>query len=159
LRIDPARCAFVTLPRWILGTLMLSGIGINFANVVGRYAFGRALFWAEETMVFLTIWGVFIGMAAIAYSGDHLTMDLFSQSIRGRWRAALNAAVAVALLACCAFVAAQSFQVVWLFAGAGQVSVAAGIPKAIPHAALAVGFVLTAAAVVVRIRAYLSGKF
>jgi len=138
---------------------MLAGVAINFANVVGRYLFGRALFWAEETMVFLTIWGVFIGIAAIAYNGDHLNMDLFSQSIRGRWRTALNAAMAATLLACCVFVAVQSFQVVALFASAGQVSVAAGIPKAIPHAALAVGFVLTAAAVLVRIRSYLAGKF
>jgi TRAP-type C4-dicarboxylate transport system permease small subunit len=110
-------------------------------------------------MVFITIWGVFVGMAAIAYNGDHLNMDLFSQSIRGRWRTALNAAVAATLLACCVFVALQSFQVVALFVRAGQVSVAAGIPKAIPHAALAVGFVLTAAAVLVRLRSYLAGKF
>jgi TRAP-type C4-dicarboxylate transport system permease small subunit len=39
------------------------------------------------------------------------------------------------------------------------VSLAAGVPKAVPHAALLVGFVLTAAAVLVRLRAYLSGKF
>lgn len=153
------RVAFVTVPRWILGTLMLAGVAINFANVVGRYLFGQALFWAEETMVFITIWGVFIGMAAIAYNGEHLNMDLFSQSVRGRWRIALNAGAAGTLLACCLFVAWQSFQVVALFAGAGQVSVAAGIPKAIPHAALAVGFLLTAAAVLVRIRSYLAGKF
>jgi TRAP-type C4-dicarboxylate transport system permease small subunit len=153
------RFAFVTLPRWILGTLMLAGIAINFANVIGRYLFGQALFWAEETMVFITIWGVFVGMAAIAYNGEHLNMDLFSAAIRGRWRIALNAAVVAALLACCVFVAVQSFQVVTLFASAGQVSVAAGIPKAIPHAALAVGFLLTALAILVRIRSYLTGKF
>jgi TRAP-type C4-dicarboxylate transport system permease small subunit len=153
------RFAFVTLPRWILGTLMLAGIAINFANVIGRYLFGQALFWAEETMVFITIWGVFVGMAAIAYKGEHLNMDLFSAAIRGRWRIALNAAVVAALIACCVFVAVQSFQVVTLFASAGQVSVAAGIPKAIPHAALAVGFLLTALAVLVRVRSYLTGKF
>jgi TRAP-type C4-dicarboxylate transport system permease small subunit len=138
---------------------MLAGVAINFANVVGRYVFGQALFWAEETMVFITIWGVFIGVAAIAYNGDHLNMDLLSRAIRGRWRTALNAAIVATMLACCVFVAVQSFQVVRLFAGAGQVSVAAGIPKALPHAALAVGFILTALAVLARIRAYLSGKF
>lgn len=153
------RFLFVTLPRWLLGTLMLCGIGINFANVIGRYAFGQALFWAEEATVFLVIWGVFIGMAAIAYNGDHLNMDFFSAAIRGPWRIALNAAVAAALLACCLFVAAQSFQVVALFVRAGQVSVAAGIPKAIPHAALGVGFALTALAVLVRLRSYVTGKF
>ncbi len=153
------RFAFVTLPHWILGTLMLLGIAINFANVIGRYAFGYAFFWAEETMVFITIWGVFIGMAAITYNGDHLNMDLFSAAIRGRWRAALNGLTVVAFVACSIFVVIQSYQVVTLFAQAKQVSVSAGIPKAIPHAALLTGFALAAVAVVVRIRSYLTGKF
>lgn len=153
------RFAFVTLPHWVLGTLMLLGIAINFANVVGRYVFGYAFFWAEETMVFITIWGVFVGLAAISFNGDHLNMDLFSASIRGRWRLVVNGAAAAAMIACSIFMVMQSYQVVTLFARAGQVSVSAGIPKAIPHAALLVGFALTALAVVVRIRSYLTGKF
>jgi TRAP-type C4-dicarboxylate transport system permease small subunit len=153
------RFAFATLPRWVLGTLMLLGVAINFANVIGRYAFGHALFWAEEMMVFITIWGVFIGLAAITYDGDHLNMDLFSSAIRGPWRFVVNGFVAAAMIACCVFVVLQSYQVVTLFAQTNQVSVAAGVPKAIPHAALLTGFALAALAVVVRIRSYLTGKF
>jgi TRAP-type C4-dicarboxylate transport system permease small subunit len=138
---------------------MLVGVAINFANVVGRYAFGHALFWAEETMVFITIWGVFIGMAAIAWRGEHLSMDLFSAAVEGRWRLALNGVTAATLVICCVFAALQSWQVTMLFLQAKQVSVSAGIPKAIPHAALLAGFSLTAAAVLVRFRAYLSGRF
>lgn len=154
-----ARFAFVTLPNWILGTLMLAGVAINFANVVARYAFGRPFFWAEEILVFLTMWGVFIGLAAISYNGSHLNMDLFSAALRGPLKVALNVVVTAVLLAICVFVIAQSYQVVALFASAGQVSVAAGVPKAIPHAALLAGFALSVLAVVVRIRAYLSGTF
>lgn len=154
-----ARFAFVTLANWILGTLMLAGVAINFANVVARYAFGRPFFWAEEILVFLTMWGVFIGLAAISYNGSHLNMDLFSAALRGRLKVALNVVVTAVLLAICVFVIAQSYQVVALFASAGQVSVAAGVPKAIPHAALLAGFALSVLAVVVRIRAYLSGTF
>jgi TRAP-type C4-dicarboxylate transport system permease small subunit len=154
-----ARFAFVTLPHWILGTLMLLGIAINIANVIGRYAFGYAFFWAEETMVFITIWGVFIGLAAISYNGDHLNMDLFSAAIRGPWRAVVNGVTVAAMIAGCVFVVMQSYQVVTLFAQAKQVSVSAGIPKAIPHAALLAGFALAAVAVVVRIRSYLTGRF
>jgi TRAP-type C4-dicarboxylate transport system permease small subunit len=150
---------FVTLPNRILGTLMLAGVAITFANVIGRYVFGRPIFWAEEVLVFLTIWGVFVGMAAIAYNGDHLNMDLFSSRIRGPWKVALNVFMTTVLLACCGFVILQSFTVVSLFIRASQVSVAAGVPKAIPHSALLVGFVLTALGVVVRIRSYITGKF
>jgi TRAP-type C4-dicarboxylate transport system permease small subunit len=154
-----ARFAFVTVPGWILGTLMLTGIAINFANVVSRYLFGHALFWAEEVMVFLTIWGVFVGIAAIAYNGDHLSMDLFSARLRGRWQLGRNVLMTLILLACCAFALIQSCRVVALFVQTGSVSVSAGVPKAIPHAALAVGFALTILAVVVRIRSYFTGRF
>jgi TRAP-type C4-dicarboxylate transport system permease small subunit len=153
------RTAFVTVPRLILGTLMLVAIAINFANVLGRYLAGSPLFWAEEILVFITIWGVFIGMAACAYEGRHLNMDLLSGAIEGRAKIVLNAAVALAMVACCVFMVIQSVQVVTLFINSDQVSVAAGIPKAIPHAALAVGFALAALAVIVRIRSYISGKF
>ena len=153
------RFVFSTLPGWILGALMLVGIALNFANVVSRHLFGQAIFWTEEILVYLTIWGVFLGMAAIAYKGEHLNMDLFSAAIPSRWRKLHRGLVAAAMFAVCAFVAVQSWQIVVLFAGAGQVSIAAGVPKAIPHAALLVGFVLTALAVLVRLRAYLSGKF
>jgi TRAP-type C4-dicarboxylate transport system permease small subunit len=53
----------------------------------------------------------------------------------------------------------QSYKIVSLFIMGGQVTVAAQIPKAIPHAALTVGFTLTAIAVLVRLRAYVTGKF
>jgi C4-dicarboxylate transporter DctQ subunit len=148
-----------TVPRWILGAIMLVGVAICFANVVSRYVFGAAIFWAEEVLVFLTIWGVFIGTAAAAYDGAHLNMDLFQRLVRGRARTALNLVVALVIVVCCAFAAWQSLTVVKLFLAGGQVTVAAQLPKAIPHAALLAGFTLTALAVVVRIRAYMSGKF
>jgi TRAP-type C4-dicarboxylate transport system permease small subunit len=137
---------------------MLAGVAICFANVVSRYLFGHAFFWAEEVMVFLAIWGVFIGVAAAAYDRAHLNMDLFSQSFKGRAATALNAALAATLFGCCLFMLVQSWQVVSLFYQGGVVSVSAGVPKWIAHAALPVGFALTALAVLVRLRLYLAGK-
>lgn len=153
-----ARFLFVTLPHWLLGSLMLAGVAISFSNVVARYLFGHAIFWAEEVLVFVAIWGVFIGMAAAAYERAHLNMDLFSNNISGRAKLALNAAMVVTLLACCGFMLVQSWKVVSLFYQSGVVSVSAGVPKWIPHAALPVGFALTAVAVLLRIRFYLVGK-
>jgi C4-dicarboxylate transporter DctQ subunit len=149
---------FVTLPRWLLGGLMLAGVAISFSNVVARYAFGRAIFWAEEVLVFIAIWGVFLGMAAATYERAHLNMDLFSAHIAGRARLAANAAMVATLLAVCGFMLAQSLQVIALFWESGAVSVSAGVPKWIPHAALPAGFALTALAVLVRLRFYLTGR-
>jgi TRAP-type C4-dicarboxylate transport system permease small subunit len=152
------RLLFVRLPWLVMGSLMLAGVAICFANVVSRYVFGHAFFWAEEVMVFLTIWGVFIGVAAAAYDRAHLNMDLFSQSLKGTAARVLNALAALTLLACCAFMLVQSWQVVQLFYQGGVVSVSAGVPKWMAHAALPAGFALTALAVLVRLRLYLAGK-
>ena len=153
-----ARFIFVTLPHGLLGCLMLAGVAISFSNVVARYVFGYAIFWAEEVLVFLAIWGVFIGMAAAAYERSHLNMDLFYDGVSGRTKRVLDAAMTATLLACCGFMLVQSWQVVSLFYQSGVVSVSAGVPKWIPHAALPVGFALTALAVLIRIRFYLIGK-
>jgi TRAP-type C4-dicarboxylate transport system permease small subunit len=152
------RFLFVTLARGVMGIVMLAGVAICFANVVARYLFGYALFWAEEVMVFLIIWGVFIGVAAAAYERAHLNMDLFSNSFRGTTLQVLNAAVVAVLLACCVFMIAQSWQVVTLFYQGGIKSVSAGVPKWISHAALPVGFALMALAVLSRLRLYLHGR-
>lgn len=152
------RFAFVTLPHWAMGGLMLAGVAICFANVVARYFFGYALFWAEEVMVFLAIWGVFLGLVAATYERAHLSMDLFSASFAGRWRTVLNALGAAAILGCCLFMVVQSWKVVGLQFAAGAVSVSAGVPRWIPNAALLAGFGLAAVALLVRLRSYVTGK-
>jgi len=149
------RFLFVTLARGVMGSVMLAGVAICIANVVARYFFGYALFWAEEVMVFLTIWGVFIGAAAAAYERAHLNMDLFSQTFRGNVLAFLNALLVAVLLASCAFMIVQSWQVVTLFYQGGVKSVSAGVPKWIAHLALPVGFALMALAVLARLKVYL----
>jgi TRAP-type C4-dicarboxylate transport system permease small subunit len=152
------RFLFVTLARGVMGIVMLAGVAICFANVVARYFFGYALFWAEEVMVFLTIWGVFIGVAAAAYERAHLNMDLFSQTFTGNVLAFLNALVTAVLLASCVFMIVQSWQVVTLFYQGGVKSVSAGVPKWISHLALPVGFTLMALAVLARLPLYLRGR-
>src|SRR5262245_45320683 len=151
------RFLFVTLARGVMGILMLSGVAICFANVVARYLFGYALFWAEEVMVFLTIWGVFIGVAAAAYERAHLNMDLFSQTFRGRMVLFLNLLLVAVLLGSCVFMVVESWQVVTLFYRGGVTSVSAGVPKWIAHLAIPVGFILMALAVLVRLPQYLRG--
>jgi len=154
-----AKALFVRLPYLLTGTLLLVATAINFANVIGRYLFGAAIFWTEEILVFIVIWSVFMTVPSIAYRGDHISMDLFTARFPPPYRRALNGVVVVLLVACGAFVVVQSFRVVTLHARTGAVSVAAGVPLTIPHAALLVGFALTVLAVLARVRAYVSGKF
>ena len=152
------RFVFVTLARGVMGILMLAGVAICFSNVVARYLFGYALFWAEEVMVFLVIWGVFIGIGAAAYERAHLNMDLFSRSFKGNLLAFLNALLVAVLFASCVFMIVQSWQVVTLFYQGGVTSVSAGVPKWIAHSAIPVGFALMALAVLSRLKLYLHGR-
>ena len=154
-----ARILFVRLPYLITGTLLLLATAINFANVIGRYLFGAAIFWTEEILVFIVIWSVFVTVPSITYHGDHVRMDLFSARFRPPWIRIVNGAVAVLFIACGLFVAVQSYRVVALHIRTAAVSVAAAVPLAIPHAALLVGFALTVLAVLSRVRAYVNGKF
>ena len=153
------RTLFVTWPRMLMAVLMLTGIAINFANVVARYLFDFAIFWAEEIMIFIIVWCVFIGAITVTFNGAHLRMDLISTRLPRRWKAIINAVTAVVFLACGLFVIPQSFEAVTFLRAADQVSVTASVPKEIPHSAILVGFVFMVLAVVVRLRAYLTGRF
>jgi TRAP-type C4-dicarboxylate transport system permease small subunit len=141
---------FSKAPKHLLAALMIAAVAINAANVIGRYAFGSPIFWAEEAMVYLTVWGIFIGLVAVTFDHSHICMDLFSSRLPLRVRVALDRAIAATLFVTCLFVAAQSWQIVRLFWTTGAVSNSAAIPKVIPHAALLIGFGLAGLAALAR---------
>lgn len=147
----------MALPRAIIGALILISIVLNFANVIGRYIFLEPLIWAEEVMVFIMVWCVFIGAVLVSWDDRHLRMDILALHLKGPWRRIVNGFVAVTSLAIFAFVAVQSWKATSLFAELGQKSNTAEVPMVIPHAALAIGFGLMFVAVAVRFRAIASG--
>lgn len=139
----------------VLGVVMLGGVALNLANVIGRYALGKPIFWAEEVLVGMVIWGVFFGAAVVSWRGDHLNMDLFYARLGRRMLLAVNLLIAAVMVGVCLFVAWQSWTIVKMFYETGAVSAGAQIPKVIPHAALMIGFFLSALAVLVRWRRWL----
>ena len=149
---------FMTVPRVIIGALILFSIALNFANVIGRYVFFSSIIWAEEVMIFIMVWCVFIGAILVSYDGRHLKMDLLSTNLKPPLRQIVNACATTTLLICCGFVAVQSYKATSLFGRLGQESTVAGIPMVIPHAALLIGFVLIIVAVSVRYRDHISGS-
>ncbi len=153
------RRLFVGLPRVLTAFMILAGIGINFANVVSRYIFDFALYWAEEVMIFLVVWCVFLGAVMVAFNGAHLKMDLVSARIKPPWNRVANGLTVVAFVTCGSFVAVQSLKVFALISSSGDVSVTASIPMVIPHSALLIGMVLMVFAVILRIGAYLRNRF
>ena len=156
---SPARFIFVKIPHAIAGTLLLAAIAINIANVAGRYLFSAPIFWAEEGLIDILVWGVFIAAGAISYAGNHLSMDFFTAKAPPAYRAFLGGLVVVLTVACAAFVVTQSLQVVSLYYRSGEVSMGAHIPLVLTHSAVLVGFTLMGLAALVRIRAYVTNNF
>jgi C4-dicarboxylate transporter, DctQ subunit len=154
-----ADLVFVRIPYLVTGTLLLIAIGINFANVIARYFFFEALFWAEEVLIYMTLWGVILACATITYQGLHIRMDLFSNMLRSPIKEIVGALTALLMICASVYVVIQSYQVVTMFVRSGEVSITASIPLTIPHVAVPIAFTLMALAVVIRLRSYITGRF
>jgi TRAP-type C4-dicarboxylate transport system permease small subunit len=147
----------MAVPRFIVAALILASITLNFANVIGRYVFFSPIIWAEEVMIFIMIWCVFIGAVLVTWDGRHLRMDLLANIIPSPWREVINFIAAAGFLLIAALVVSQSWIAFSLFASLGQRSTTAGVPMLIPHAAPLIGFALMFVCVAVRFRAHVAG--
>jgi TRAP-type C4-dicarboxylate transport system permease small subunit len=139
------------LPLTLAAILLLAAIAINFSNVVARYLLRASIYWADEAMVFLVIWSIFLAAIAVTYDGSHLTMDLFSARLSARWQRALDAVIAAVSILTFSFMAWQAMTVVRTLMRNDQRSIALDIPIAVAHSALLVGFVFSALVVAVRV--------
>lgn len=149
------RWVAVDCARVLLGVLILLGIAINFANVVGRYVFSAPIVWAEEVLAYLMVWCVFIGAIPVMWEGRHIKMDLIASALRGRARFVLNALTALCIVLVCLFVISQSWSFVTLLIETDQRSVILRLSMGFMNASLLIGFIGILLVVLVRWRAYL----
>jgi len=150
---------FIKLPYVVSGVLFLIAATINIANVVARYVFLKPIFWAEEILIFIVIWTVFVVAGSITYRGAHLCMDLVYNIMKPQLKIAINCLITATFLACCIFTVTQSWKVLTLHYRNDAVTAATEIPLVIPHSALLFGFSFMTIAVLVRLRNYITGKF
>jgi TRAP-type C4-dicarboxylate transport system permease small subunit len=150
---------FIRIPHALSGILFLLAVVLNFVNVIGRYVFGMPIFWAEETLTFAIIWIVFLVVGSITYRGAHLNMDLLYTRMPAGLQLIVRIAIALALIVCTVYTAMQSWTVVKLHYLTHGVTAGTNIPLVIPHSALLFGFSFMAAAAIVRLPSYISGKF
>lgn len=126
--------------RGVVGALMLGAVGVNLANIVGRYVFARPFIWAEEIMQFLDVWAVMLGAAVIAREASHLRMDALHHLASPRVRRALDLLTDVVTFAVVVYVALQSVDMIRMLTRTAQRSVIAGVPMNLMYAAILVGF-------------------
>lgn len=130
--------------RLLLGTLMLTAVAINFANVIGRYVFAWPIYWAEEAMVFLQVWCVFVAAALITEAGNHLRMEALESLAPAAVRRALALGAAALMALCSVTIAVVSSRMIVAMVENDQRSIVMQAPMALPYAALPVGFALIA---------------
>ena len=128
------------IPRFAIGLILLLCIGINAANIIGRYVFLAPLPWAEEVLSFLIIWAVCLGASAVTYDRRHLAMDVFVPLYPPWMRRALEGAILLTIIGFSGFATLQAWKIVQIMARNGQVSITAEVPMTVPYFGFVVGF-------------------
>ncbi|MCY4191392.1 MAG: TRAP transporter small permease [Rhodospirillaceae bacterium] len=141
---------FYRIPGATAAALGLVAIGVNFANVIGRYAFSAPIVWAEELLRYALIWIVYLGAIMVTWRFEHLSVDIFVRSRGPVMRKALRIAFDVSLLATSAIVILTAINVVGLLRMLGKTSVIMGLPLEVPHFAVLFGFAMQVLAVIWR---------
>ena len=126
--------------RVILGLLLLGMVALNVVSALCRYVFGIVFVGADEVLVFTMIWMVMVGMIVATASRSHIALDFLVTRVAPRQRVALSAVHHLVMTGACAYAAFYCWSFVARVAALGQASMALGLPMAIPHSALIVGF-------------------
>ena len=143
--------ALVAMLRIAAGAMLVASVGINFANIIGRYFFRVSLSWAEEAMLFLMIGCVFLGAAPVGWMGRHIRMDVVVSLLPPRLRNAFEIFSDLVTIATCVTIAIFAWPVMSMLTELDQRSQTANIPLVIPQGAVPAGLLLTALLIAVRL--------
>ena len=95
----------LTITRTAAALFLIASVGINFANIIGRYFLSVSLSWAEEAMLFLMIGCVFLGAAPVGWMGRHIRMDVVISLLPPRARQAFEIFSDLVTIATCIMLA------------------------------------------------------
>lgn len=143
--------ALLAVLRALAGVLLVASVGLNFANVVGRYFFGASIEWAEEIILFLMVGCVFLGNGVVAWSGRQIRMDVLVGMLPAKLREALNLLSELIFIATALTIVVFAAPVIidlWNF---DQRSQAANFPLFIPQAMIPIGLSIMALLVTMRL--------
>lgn len=123
-----------------LAVAFIFAVALNFANVVGRYVFGRSILWADEVQIYTMIAFTFLGAVVVTWRRQHLRMDVIANLLPQPMRALLRVLELLLMLTVCGFVLMQAEDYTMRMFDIGRTSDTANIPMWIPHGSLAIGF-------------------
>jgi len=148
----------ITGVRWLLAVtraasalFLITSVGINFVNIIGRYFFSVSIPWAEEIMLFLMVGCVFTGCCAVAWEGRQIRMDVVVAILPARLRDLIEILSELVMIAAAAAVTVFAWPVVTQLAAFDQRSQAANFPLYIPQAMVPIGYCLMGLLVAIRL--------
>jgi TRAP-type C4-dicarboxylate transport system permease small subunit len=136
----------LAMATWLLGSVLLLSVLLNFMNAFMRYVMGDSIMWAEEIMVFALIFIVMLGMVVVTAQDTHLKIDIFSTAAPPSVQKGLRLLSSLAMCLVCGYLAVQSSDIVSMMLRLGQTSVAARLPMWIPHSFVLAAMVLSSVA-------------
>ena len=124
----------------LLALAFIFAVLLNFANVVGRYGFGRSIAGADEIEVYIMVAMAFLGAPVVASRRGHLRMDVLAKMLPVTVQTPLHCVETVAVVVLGGFTTFLSYRYAAEMAQLGRLSDMASIPMWIPHGMVAVGF-------------------
>jgi C4-dicarboxylate transporter DctQ subunit len=127
---------------WAGAAALLAIVALNALNIVLRYFFRTPLSWAEEAMLYLMIFGVYVGAVSVAWQQAHIRIDAvidFAPPARRKILQIVSTLVSAAVLMPVVF---ASFRVVNLLLEFDQRSDALHLPMWIAQSVIPISLLL-----------------
>jgi C4-dicarboxylate transporter DctQ subunit len=145
------------LGLWAAGAALLVIVILNALNILLRYFFLRPLSWAEEAMLYLMIFGVYVGAVSVAWQQAHIRIDAILDFAPPARRKLLQIVSTVVMAAVLVPVVLASFRVTTLLIEFEQRSDALHLPVWIPQSVIPVSLLLIVVMSLLRIFLQLAG--
>jgi C4-dicarboxylate transporter, DctQ subunit len=123
------------------GVLLMAASSVS--NVIGRFVFGRSLYFAEEVNQYLIILITFAGIGFAARNGRHIRMSAFYDMLPPRFRRLLMIAICVVTAAIMFLLAWYAWLYLLSVYNTGRIGPATRLPIYLTLVWLPVGFVVT----------------
>ena len=136
--------ALVTGIRVLIAILLLVAVGLNCANIIGRYLLSAPIAWAEEVMLFLLVAVVFLGSSVVSFEGRQIRMDVILHMLPPALRRGFETIADLAVIAVSLALIWFAWPVINMLVEFDQRSQAADFPLFIPQGLIPVGLGLTA---------------
>jgi len=126
-----------------LASVMIFSSLLLFFNVIMRYIFHNAIYWAGELSCYLMVWLIFVGSSQVVKEEGHISVSLLSDLVPKKVRRYLQCFVTIFSLFFCIILTFYSFEHVVQTKDSHQISPALEMPMWIAYLSIPVGSALT----------------